>query len=84
MYSFWHWLIEVLSIPVEGNGGLSEANVNPRNVLLTPSGPTKSGFWRTRGVASRVPDVSNRMGAPPCDENGSNAAGVVPQAGVWK
>jgi hypothetical protein len=44
------------------------ASWNPRKVLLTPSGPTKSGFWRMTGVASRLPDESNRIGAPPCEE----------------
>jgi hypothetical protein len=40
----------------------------PRKVLLTPSGPTKSGFWRTTGVASFAPLASNRIGEPPCEE----------------
>jgi hypothetical protein len=63
-------------------GGLAEASVNPRKVLLTPSGPTKFGFWRTTGVASRVPVESNRIGPPPSEEKDSRAAGVVPQRGV--
>ena len=61
-----------------------EASVKPRNVSLPPSGPTKSGFWRTTGVASRLPDASKRVGEPPCDENDSITVGVVPQAGVRK
>ena len=66
--SFWQEAFVVGSSPVDGYGGLSEASVNPRNVVLTPSGPTKSGFWRTSGVARRVPAVVNRIGAPPCEE----------------
>jgi hypothetical protein len=45
-----------------------EASVKPRKVSFTPSGPTKSGFCRTTGVASRVPVTSNNIGAPPSDE----------------
>jgi len=71
--SFWHWLIEVVSNPPEETAtpvGGSAFGVSwyPRNVVLTPSGPTKSGFWRTTGVASGVPAGLNRMGAPPSDE----------------
>src|ERR1700678_1963472 len=83
--TFWHWLGEALEgtdTPVGGRAwGVSWY---PRNVSLTPSGPTKSGFWRMTGAASRVPDVLNRMGAPPTEEEGSSTAVVVPHAGVWK
>src|SRR6202023_3564381 len=56
----------------------------PRKVLWTPSGPTKSGFWRTTGVASLAPAASNRIGSPPCEEKLSSTAGVVPQRGVCR
>jgi hypothetical protein len=82
--SFWQAVFVVDRSPVDGNGGLSEASVNPRNVVLTPSGPTKSGFWRTTGVLRRVPAVLKRIGAPPSEEYLSSSAGVVPQAGVSK
>jgi hypothetical protein len=55
--------------PLAGNpAAVSFINWKPKKVLFTPSGPTKSGFCRTIGVASRVPAVSKRMGAPPCAE----------------
>ena len=76
--SFWQDGFEVLiDMP-------AEASVYPRNVVLIPSGPTKSGFWRTIGVARRVPVVSKRIGAPPSEEKLSSCAGVAPQAGVSK
>ena len=36
------------------------------------------------GVASRLPALSNKMGAPPSDEKYSSARDVVPHAGVSK
>jgi hypothetical protein len=62
----------------------ADASVNPRKVSLPPSGPVKSGFCLTTGVANLAPVVSNNTGAPPCDEYDSGTAGFVPQFGVWK
>src|ERR1700676_1117074 len=58
-------------------------NLNPRKVLLPPSGPTKSGFCRNTGVASRVPVTSNRIGSPPAEENPSRIGTATPQDGVF-
>src|ERR1700719_178658 len=55
---FWH---SIAPEPVP-------CSTKPRKVLLTPSGPTTYGLWRTAGVASRPPAVLNRMGVPPCEE----------------
>src|SRR5580704_1359228 len=50
---------------------------------LSPSTPVKSGWLRTRGVASALPDVSNKNSVPaPVDENDSSCGGVTPKAGV--
>src|SRR5580698_9157108 len=57
-------------------------STKPRKVLLTPSGPTMSGFWRVTGVASAVPVASNRIGSPPLAEKGSSCAGDTPHRGV--
>src|SRR5258705_5631255 len=59
------------------------AIVNPRNVSLPPSGPTKSGFCRMTGVARRAPVTSNRIGSPPAEEKFSTAAVARPQEGVF-
>src|SRR5258708_28681630 len=56
--------------------------LNPRKVSLPPSGPTKSGFCRNTGDASRAPVTSNRIGSPPAEENDSRV-GVNPQDGVF-
>src|SRR5580704_242211 len=57
--------------------------VNPRNVSLPPSGPTKSGFWRISGVARRFPVSSNRIGSPPAEEKFSRIGVAAPQEGVF-
>ncbi len=55
-----HWLTVLVSTP--------EAITCPKKVVLPRSGATKSGFWRMTGVASRLPDLSNRIGSPPTEE----------------
>src|SRR5258708_37698132 len=59
------------------------AIVNPRNVSLPPSGPTKSGFWRMTGVARRAPVTSNRIGSPPADVKFSSIGAAAPQEIVF-
>src|SRR5258708_12895346 len=59
------------------------AIVKPEKVLLPPSGPTKSGFWRIIGVARRAPLTSNRIGLPPTEENNSKVGAEAPQESVF-
>ncbi len=65
---FWHCAIEVGNSPLGFQGGdvkLLIDSWNPRNVLLIPSGPVRSGLLRFTGVARATPLVSNRIGSPP-------------------
>src|SRR5215470_14769374 len=55
----------------------------PKNVVSTPSGATISGFWeRGSGVASRLPDTSNKIGVAPDEEKDSKIGGETLNAGV--
>ena len=46
---------------------------------MTPSGAVRSGLFRSSGLASALPLVSNRIGSSPYEEYGSSTAGEVPQ-----
>ena len=48
----------------------------PGTEVLTPSGPTTSGFWRTSGVASGVPLASKSRVTGPRDVKPSGVVGV--------
>src|SRR5258707_4551061 len=54
------------------------AIVNPKKVLLPPSGPTKSGFCRN-SAGCDFPVTSNRIGSPPADEKFSRSGAAAPQ-----
>src|SRR4029077_3077560 len=55
----------------------------PKNVVSTPSGAMISGLSeRASGVASRLPDKSNRIGVVPDEEKDSKTGGETPKAGV--
>src|SRR5258708_2940493 len=58
------------------------AIVNPKKVLLPPSGPTKSGFCRN-SAGCDFPVTSNRIGSPPADEKFSRSGAAAPQEMVF-
>ena len=69
---------------VELSGMFWLARVNPRNVSLPPSGPTKSGFCLITCAGRRSPLASNKIGSPPTDEKYSSVGAAAPQAGVCR